>query len=92
MFDSKNLAILNNKITNVPFFPVGGSEKKANLLIHTSVKECLCFESEDGEDNGAGVDAGEGVAGREEVDVSDDVSVVVVIAAERNQGSHAQAV
>jgi len=52
----------------------------------------LCFEPENGEDDGAGVDAGEGVTGREEVDIPDDVGVVVVVATERDQGSHAKAV
>jgi len=60
--------------------------------MHATLEEGLGFEAEDGEDDGAGVDAGEGVAGGEEVDVSDHVGVVVVVAAERNQGAHAQAV
>jgi hypothetical protein len=60
--------------------------------MHATLKEGLGFEAENGEDDGAGVDAGEGVAGGEEVDVSDYVGVVVVVAAERYKGAHAQAV
>ena len=52
----------------------------------------MCFEPEDGEYNGASVDAGEGVAGREEVDVPDDVGVVVVVTTERYQCSHAETI
>jgi hypothetical protein len=60
--------------------------------MHATLEEGLGFEAENGEDDSAGIDAGEGVAGGEEVDVSDHVGVVVVVAAERNQGAHAQAV
>ncbi len=62
------------------------------LLMHTPVKEGLGLESENGEDDGTGVDAGESVAGREEINISDDVRVVVVVTSERNQRAHAQAV
>ena len=60
--------------------------------MHASVEEGLGFEPENGEDDGASVDAGEGVAGREEVDVAHHVRVVVVVASERDEGSHAEAV
>ena len=33
--------------------------------MHAAIEESLSFESENGEDDGAGVDAGEGIAGRE---------------------------
>ena len=62
------------------------------LLMHTPVKEGLSLESENGEDDGTGVDAGECVASREEINVSDDVRVVVVVTPKRNQRAHAQAV
>ena len=62
------------------------------LLMHTPVKEGLSLESENGEDDGTGVDAGESVASREEVNVSDDVRVVVVVTPKRNQRAHAQTV
>ncbi len=60
--------------------------------MHAPVKEGLSLEPQNGEDDGTGVDAGESVAGREEVNVSDDVSVVIVVASERNQRTHAQTI
>ena len=53
-----------------------------NSLMQAAVEESLCFEPQNGEDDGAGVDAGEGVAGREDVDIANHVGVVVVVAPE----------
>ena len=68
------------------------SQIKNCLLIHASVKQCLSFESKNGEYDGACVNTCECVTCGEDVHVPDDVLVVVVVAAERDESAHAQAV
>ena len=63
-----------------------------HLLIHAPLEEVLRLEAEDGEDDGAGVDRGEGVAGGDDVDVLDAVLVHRVVAAEADDGAESQAV
>ena len=52
----------------------------------------LSFESENGEDNGTGVDGREGVTGRNDIDVLHAVLVRRVVAAEADDGTESQTV
>ena len=60
--------------------------------MHATVEKGLGFEPEDGEDDCTCVDASEGVAGREDIDISDHICLVTVITAEGDESAHAQAV
>ena len=64
----------------------------SNLLMHAFVEKMLSLESEDGEDDGTRVDGREGVAGRDEEDVTDAVGARSVVTAEGNDGTQSQAI
>ncbi len=52
----------------------------------------LGLEPQDCEDNRAGVDTSEGVAGRQKVNISNNVGFRVIIASKRDQSSNAQTI
>ena len=62
------------------------------LLMHALVEEMLGFESQDGEDDSAGVDRREGVADGDQDDVTDAVGPRSVVAPERDDRSKGKSV
>ncbi len=60
--------------------------------MHAFVEQMLSLESEDSEDDGTRVDGREGVAGRDEEDVTDTVGARSIVAAKGYDGTQGQAV
>ena len=64
---------------------------KQNSLFQTFLEKVNSFEAQDGEDDGTGVDGGEGIADREDDDVLDAVLLGIVVRSEADDGAKSQA-
>jgi len=60
------------------------------VLFNAFVEQMLSLEAQDGEDDCAGVDGGEGVAGGDDVGVQNAVLFVRIVAAEADDGPEGQ--
>ncbi len=61
-----------------------------NSLLHALLEQVVCLEAEDGEDDHAGVEGGEGVGDGDSVGVKHTVLVNGVVAAEADDGAEGE--